>query len=128
MAKKFKALADIWLELQIVTMDAELSSKDREKLESLLDALKEHVNSHQERERRVLLKWFSARLGPRLFTNHYRQLVMEFGNLMATLWTGSPDFHTPEEVIAWMNEELSQERPEDMDSGRHPLVEFRDQA
>lgn len=107
MANNIKPLADIWLELQIVTMDADLSDQDRRRLEKLLDALKEHVGSNQERERRVLLKWFSARLGPRLFSNHYRQLVMEFGNLMATLWTGSPSFHTPEEVLSWMNDELS---------------------
>lgn len=107
MAQSIKPLADIWLELQIVTMDAELSPKDRERLERLLDALKEHVSSNQERERRVLLKWFSARLGPRLFSNHYRQLVLEFGNLMSTLWTGKPAFHTADEVLAWMNDELS---------------------
>jgi len=109
MAHNPKPLADIWLELQIVTMDADLSDADRRRLELLLDSLKEHVSSNQERERRVLLKWFSARLGPRLFSNHYRQLVMEFGNLMSTLWTGSPSFHTPEEVLAWMNDELTLE-------------------
>ncbi|WP_210394935.1 hypothetical protein [Motiliproteus sediminis] len=107
MTQSIKPLADIWLELQIVTMDAELSTKDRERLELLLDSLKEHVSTNQERERRVLLKWFSARLGPRLFSNHYRQLVLEFGNLMSTLWTGKPAFHTSDEVLAWMNDELS---------------------
>jgi len=107
MAHNPKPLADIWLELQIVTMNTDLSKEDRQRLEMLLDSLKEHVNCNQERERRVLLKWFSARLGPRLFSNHYRQLVMEFGNLMSTLWTGSPSFHTPEDVLAWMNDELT---------------------
>ena len=100
-----KPLSDIWLELQLITMATDLSSEDRERLERTLESLKGHVNHNQEKQRKVILRWFTARLGSRLFTNHYKQLLLELANLMATIWTGSPQFRTSDEVLNWLQEE-----------------------
>ncbi|WP_207062116.1 hypothetical protein [Motiliproteus sp. SC1-56] len=105
MKDELKPLGDIWIELQLVTMDAELSEADRERLESLLESLKGHINYSHEPERKMILKWFTTRLGNRLFSNHYKQLLLELANLMATFWTGAPRFHTSDEVLAWINDE-----------------------
>lgn len=105
MQDELKPLADVWIELQLVTMDADLSDGDRKRLETLLESLKGHVNHNQEKERKVILKWFTTRLGGRLFTNHYKQLLLELANLMSTVWTGAPRFHTADEVLNWINDE-----------------------
>ena len=105
MHQELKPLGDIWIELQLVTMDADLAESDRQRLESLLESLKDHINHYQEPERKVILKWFTTRLGHRLFTNHYQQLLLELANLMSTVWTGAPRFHNAEEVQAWINDE-----------------------
>lgn len=102
-----KSLSDIWLELQLVTMAADLSGEDKERLEKALDTLKEHAHSNQENQRKVILRWFTARLGTRLFTNHYRQLLLELANLMSTIWTGSPQFKSSEEVLTWLQEDAT---------------------
>ena len=100
-----KPLSDIWLELQLITMATDLSAEDRERLEKTLESLKGHVNHNQEKQRKVILRWFTARLGSRLFTSHYKQLLLELANLMSTIWTGSPQFRTSDEVLDWLQEE-----------------------
>lgn len=105
MDKEPKSLSDIWLELQLVTMAAEWTDEDKERLEQALEELKDHVSSNQDAQRKVILRWFTSRLGSRLFTNHYRQLLLELANLMATIWTGSPQFKTSEEVLNWIQED-----------------------
>ncbi len=117
MSEEQKPLSDIWLELQLITMATDLSTEDRERLERTLEALKDHVNHNQEKQRKVILRWFTSRLGSRLFTNHYKQLLLELANLMATIWTGSPQFRTSEEVLNWLQEEsvLDEQKEEDDD-------------
>ncbi|OMH32809.1 hypothetical protein [Motiliproteus sp. MSK22-1] len=100
-----KPLADIWLELQLITMATDLSVEDRERLEKTLESLKGHVSHNQENQRKVILRWFTARLGSRLFTSHYKQLLLELANLMATIWTGTPQFKSSDEVLNWLQEE-----------------------
>ena len=100
-----KPLADIWLELQLITMATDLSVEDRERLERTLESLKGHVSHNQENQRKVILRWFTARLGSRLFTSHYKQLLLELANLMATIWTGTPQFKSSDEVLNWLQEE-----------------------
>ncbi len=104
MSDDLKPLSDIWLELQLITMATDLSQEDRERLERTLESLKGHVNHNQEKQRKVILRWFTARLGSRLFTNHYKQLLLELANLMSTIWTGSPQFRTSDEVLTWLQE------------------------
>ncbi len=104
MDKDLKSLSDVWLELQLVTMSADLSPDDRQRLEQLLEHLKEHVNHNQENERKMILRWFTSRLGNRLFSNHYRQLLLELANLMSSIWVGSPNFRSSEEVLNWLQE------------------------
>ncbi len=104
MSDDLKPLSDIWLELQLITMATDLSEEDRERLERTLESLKGHVNHNQEKQRKVILRWFTARLGSRLFTNHYKQLLLELANLMSTIWTGSPQFRTSDEVLTWLQE------------------------
>ncbi|MCW8884922.1 MAG: hypothetical protein OQK12_06660 [Motiliproteus sp.] len=104
MSEEQKPLSDIWLELQLITMATDLSEDDRERLERTLESLKSHVNHNQEKQRKVILRWFTARLGSRLFTNHYKQLLLELANLMSTIWTGGPQFRTSEEVLTWLQE------------------------
>lgn len=105
MSEEQKSLSDIWLELQLVTMAADIPDEDRERLDNALESLKEHVTHDQEKQRKIILRWFTARLGSRLFTNHYKQLLLELANLMATVWTGSPQFRTADEVLIWLQEE-----------------------
>ncbi len=105
MSEEQKSLSDIWLELQLVTMAADLPDEDRERLDNALESLKEHVTHDQEKQRKIILRWFTARLGSRLFTNHYKQLLLELANLMATVWTGSPQFRTADEVLMWLQED-----------------------
>ena len=48
MDKELRPLSDLWLELQLVSMSADLSTDDQRRLEKLLEHLKEHVNHNQE--------------------------------------------------------------------------------
>ncbi len=123
MSNEPKSLSDIWLELQLVTMAADWPSEDKERLEQALEQLKDQVSSNQETQRKVLLRWFTARLGSRLFTNHYRQLILELANLMATIWTGSPQFKSTDEVLDWIQEDpsLLQDQNEDKDAANDDL-------
>lgn len=107
MSNEPKSLSDIWLELQLVTMAADWADEDKERLEKAMEELKDHVGSNQETQRKVILRWFTARLGTRLFTNHYSQLLLELANLMATIWTGSPQFKSADEVLDWIQEDAS---------------------
>lgn len=100
-----KSLSDIWLELHLVTMEADWQGEDKERLEAALEQLKDNVSNNQEMQRKVILRWFTARIGPRLFTNHYSQLLLEMANLMATVWTGSPQFKSADEVLEWIQED-----------------------
>jgi hypothetical protein len=118
MDKQLKSLSDVWLELQLVTMSADLSPDDRRRLESLLDHLKNHVNNNQHKERKMVLRWFTSRLGNRLFSNHYRQLLLELANLMSSIWVGSPKFQTSDEVLFWLQETPSSTVIEDLDAHR----------
>lgn len=104
MGEELKSLSDVWLELQLVTMSADLSTEDRCRLEDLLNHLKEHVNHNEEKERKMVLRWFTSRLGQRLFSSHYRQLLLELANLMSSIWVGSPKFQTSDEVLHWLQE------------------------
>ncbi|MFT6915952.1 MAG: hypothetical protein ACJAWL_002269 [Motiliproteus sp.] len=107
MDKELKPLSDVWLELQLVTMSADVSPDDRRRLEKLLDQLKEHANHNQDKERKMVLRWFASRLSNRLFSNHYRMLLLELANLMSSIWVGSPAFRTSEEVLLWLQESPS---------------------
>ncbi len=107
MSKEQKPLSDVWLELQLVTMGTDLSEGDRKRLEGALEALKAHVHSNQEKQRRIILQWFLARIGPRLFSNHSNQLLVELANLMSTIWTGMPQFKNPQEVQAWLQKDAA---------------------
>ncbi|MEH6822552.1 MAG: hypothetical protein V7629_01420 [Motiliproteus sp.] len=107
MDKELKPLSDVWLELQLVMMSADVSLDDRRRLEKLLEHLKEHVNHNQDKERKMVLRWFASRLSSRLFSNHYRQLLLELANLMSSIWVGSPKFRTSEEVLSWLQESPS---------------------
>ena len=118
MDKELKSLSDVWLELQLVTMSAELAPADRKRLEKLLEHLKAHVNHNQESERKMVLRWFTSRLGNRLFSNHYRQLLLELANLMSSIWVGSPKFRTSDEVLNWLQETPPSATVEDLDSHR----------
>lgn len=100
-----KSLSDIWLELQLVTMAEDWPGEDKERLEQALEQLKDQVSSNQETQRKVILRWFTARIGPRLFTNHYSQLLLELANLMSTVWAGSPQFKSSQEVLEWLQED-----------------------
>lgn len=117
MGKELKPLSDVWLELQLVTMSADVSPDDRRRLEKLLDQLKEHANHNQDKERKMVLRWFTSRLSNRLFSNHYRQLLLELANLMSSIWVGSPKFRTSEEVLLWLQESPSS-TVEDLDRHR----------
>ncbi|MEH6650073.1 MAG: hypothetical protein V7707_08635 [Motiliproteus sp.] len=118
MEKDLKSIADVWLELQLVTMSADLSVEDRERLEGLLEHLKGHVNHNQEKERKMVLRWFTSRLGNRLFSNHYRQLLLELANLMSSIWVGSPKFQTSDEVLYWLQETAPSQTVEELDAHR----------
>ncbi|MFT5721096.1 MAG: hypothetical protein ACI9W6_001409 [Motiliproteus sp.] len=116
MDKELKPLSDVWLELQLVTMSADVSPEDRRRLERLLDQLKEHTNYDQEKERKMVLRWFTSRLSNRLFSNHYRMLLLEVANLMSSIWVGSPTFRSSEEVLLWLQESPSAAVVEDSDA------------
>ncbi len=118
MDKELNSLSDVWLELQLVTMSTDLSSDDRRRLEGVLDHLKEHVNHNQEKERKMVLRWFTSRLGNRLFSNHYRQLLLELANLMSSVWVGTPKFQTSDEVLHWLQETPSSAVVEELDAHR----------
>ncbi|MEH6471444.1 MAG: hypothetical protein V7752_09340 [Halopseudomonas sp.] len=118
MDKELKSLSDVWLELQLVTMSADVSSEDRRRLEALLEHLKEHVNHNQEKERKMVLRWFTSRLGNRLFSNHYRQLLLELANLMSSIWAGAPKYHTSDEVLHWLQETPPSSAVESLDDHR----------
>lgn len=122
MDKELKQLSDIWLELQLVTMSADVSLEDRRRLEKLLEHLKEHVNHNQEDERRMVLRWFTSRLSNRLFSNHYRQLQLELANLMSSIWVGAPKFRTSEEVLLWLQESPSCAVVKELDARRKEQV------
>ena len=54
------------------------------KLAKNMDQLKEHANHNQDKERKMVLRWFTSRLSNRLFSNHYRHLLLELANLMSS--------------------------------------------
>tara|TARA_R110002094_G_scaffold67536_4_gene76855 strand:- start:39 stop:413 length:375 start_codon:yes stop_codon:yes gene_type:complete len=119
MDKELRPLSDLWLELQLVSMSADLSTDDQRRLEKLLEHLKEHVNHNQEIEQKMVLRWFTSRLSSRLFSNHYRQLLLELANLMSSIWAGSPKFCTSDEVLSWLQETPSSTAVvEDLDARR----------
>lgn len=109
MSEEKKNLSDIWMELQLFTMAADLTDEDRDRLKETAESLKAHVSNDQEQQRKVIIRWFISRLGNRLFTNHYKQLLLELANLMSTVWMGSPQFRSAEDVLAWVQEDASVE-------------------
>ncbi len=115
MSKELKPLSDVWLDLQLVTMSADVSADDRRRLEKLLDDLKQHANHNQDKERKMVLRWFTSRLSHRLFSNHYHQLLLELANLMSSTWSGSPRFRSSEEVLLWLQEPPSSTVVADLD-------------
>ena len=118
MDKELKPLSDVWLELQLLTMSAEVSPDDRKRLETLLDHLKEHVNYNQDKERKMILRWFTSRLSSRLFSNHYRQLSLELANLMSSIWVGFAKFRNSDEVLLWLQESPPSAVVENLDARR----------
>ncbi len=116
MNKELKSLSDVWLELQLVAMSTDLAPDVRYRLEVLLDHLKGHVNHNQEKERKIVLRWFTSRLGKRLFSNHYRQLLLELANLMSSIWAGSPKFRASDEVLQWLQESAPSAEVESFDN------------
>lgn len=118
MDKALKPLSDVWLELQLVTMSADVSPDDRRRLEKLLEQLKAHATHNQDKERKMVLRWFTSRLSNRLFSNHYRMLLLELANLMSSIWVGSPKFGTSEEVLLWLQESPSSAVVEELDTRR----------
>jgi hypothetical protein len=103
MSDEPKSLSDIWLDLQSLVMENGRSKEEKETVQLALDALQTHIHHDQEKERKIILRWFTARLSNRLFSSHYEQLLLELANLMSTTWVGKPEFTSLDEVLAWLD-------------------------
>ena len=109
-----ESLSDIWLELELITLSAEFSDDERVRLVRNLSQLKYHVDNNQVDQRKVILRWFRARLSSRLYQDHYRKLLLELSGLLASLWSNDQRFNTADEVMNWLDGDfITKDLPEE---------------